>query len=206
MDLERAHGLLTIEFEKLEIKLNDLKNENVELDDKNDELIQKNSELEKCNVTLATNLEKEREQSNVKLDLYKKEESKRFKKKSELVDILDATLETKNIEVNDLKEQMSNAFSESETLKGALEDAEKCVFNCKICNFEASNELLLQEHMKIKHEPTCKFCELTFLTSEAQEKHTCKLNINNPEFQEFYIKNWILTHGCSGVYNKHQLK
>ena len=112
----------------------------------------------------------------------------------------------KNIELTDLKEQLSKAFTEIVTLKGALKDAQEYSFSCQMCNFEASIELLLKEHVKFKHEPICKFCELKFLSSEAKEKHTCKLNINNSEFQQFYIKNWILTHGSSGVYNKHEQK
>ena len=76
---------------------------------------------------------------------------------------------------------------------------------CKCCDFKASTEAQLQEHM-IKHEPTCKFCDLKFKSSTALERHTCKLSINNAEFKQFYLKNWILTHGCTGIYDKHQSK
>ena len=33
---------------------------------------------------------------------------------------------------------------------------------------------------------------------------TCKLNIVNAEFKHFYLKNWILTHGCTAIFDKHQ--
>ena len=79
-------------------------------------------------------------------------------------------------------------------------------FSCQLCDFKTSTEVLLKEHIEDEHEPECKFCEKQFQTSELLEKHTCKLNINNAEFKEFYMKNWILTHGCSAVFSKHLQK
>ena len=115
------------------------------------------------------------------------------------------TLENKNTEVNDLGVKLSTALIEIETLKGNLKDIQGHQFKCHNCEFKCSSEALLQEHLK-KHEPTCKFCDNKFKTYGALEKHTCKLNISNAEFNQFYLKNWILTHGCTGIFNKHQLK
>ena len=73
---------------------------------------------------------------------------------------------------------------------------------CQACDYKAVTDVHLQEHIKMKHEPSCKFCELKFESIESLEKHTCKQNIINAEFKQFYTKNWILTHGCSAVFNK----
>ena len=55
-------------------------------------------------------------------------------------------------------------------------------FKCETCEFMASTEAQLQDHM-VKHEHICKFCELTFKTLETLGKHTCKLNIGYSEFK-----------------------
>ena len=201
LDVEREHALLNIEFEKLEMKFGELKDINDKLNDKNEELSEEYTKLVKHNTTIDNDLKKE----TIKFDQYKNEELKKAKDKSDLVDILEATLENKKIEVNDLKKQLSKAFIEIEDLKGSLEDIQKYQFKCQNCEYEASTEVLLEEHMK-KHEPICKFCNLTFKTSETLKKHTCKLNIENAEFKQFYLKNWILTHGCTALFNKNQMK
>ena len=99
---------------------------------------------------------------------------------------------------------MSKAYADVKILTGDLKVAQQ--FSCQHCDFKTSTEVLLKEHIEVKHEPECKFCEKQFQTSELLEKHTCKLNINNAEFKEFYMKNWILTHGCSAVFSKHLQK
>ena len=91
-------------------------------------------------------------------------------------------------------------------MKIELKDAKVCQFKCNDCDYGASTEAILQEHIHTKHEPTCKFCELKFKTSDAFEKHTCKINIKNAEFKQYYLKNWILTHGCTGIFSKHEQK
>ena len=113
------------------------------------------------------------------------------------------TLENKNTKLNDLKGQLSKAFSEIDTLKHDLNLAQ---FGCQQCDYKAYTEELLQKHIHQKHEPNCKFCERTFETSEELGKHTCKISITNAEFKQFYLKNWILTHGCTRIFNKHRKK
>ena len=115
------------------------------------------------------------------------------------------TIENENKEVNDLEVKLSTALNQIDTLKDDLKDIQGHQFICQTCEFKCSSEALLQEHLK-KHEPNCKFCDNKFKTDGALEKHTCKLNINNAEYNQFYLKNWILTHGCTGIFNKHQLK
>ena len=53
----------------------------------------------------------------------------------------------------------------------------------------------------MKREPTCTFCEFKFKTSQGFEKHTCKLSIINSEYKQFYLKNWILTHGFTAIFD-----
>ena len=67
---------------------------------------------------------------------------------------MEATLENKNTEVDDVKVQLSKAFTEIEELKVSLKDIQECQFSCENCEFHASTNDLLQEHMK-EHEPTC---------------------------------------------------
>ena len=50
------------------------------------------------------------------------------------------------------------------------------------------------------------FCELKFKTSDAFEKHTFKINIKNAELKQYYLKKWVLTHGCTGIFSKHEQK
>ena len=201
IDVEREHALLKIDFEEFEIKFEELKDINDNLEEKNEELIQENSKLEKLNAVYANNLDKDK----VKFNNSKIEESRRTKEQSDLVDILEATVESKKIEVNDLKEQLSDALLEIQNVKEYSKDIQQYKFNCESCEYMASTEAQLQEH-KVKHEQICKFCESKFKTLETLGKHTCKLNISNSEFKQFYIKNWILTHGCSGIFDKHLSK
>ena len=69
------------------------------------------------------------------------------------------TLENKNTEVNDMKGQLSKAFSEIDTLKHDLNLAQ---FGCQQCDYKAYTEELLKKQIHQQHEPTCKFCERTF--------------------------------------------
>ena len=34
-------------------------------------------------------------------------------------------------------------------------------------------------------------------------KHICKTSIRNPTYGNLYLKNWILTKGCTPIHNKH---
>ena len=120
--------------------------------------------LIKQNAVFANDLEKEQN----KFKHFKSEEAKKKKEKSDLVDILEVTLENKNTEVNDLKLLLSKAFTEVENTKENLKAIQGYQFRCKSCEYEASTESLLKEHM-MKHEPTCKFCESKFKTSLAME-------------------------------------
>ena len=115
------------------------------------------------------------------------------------------TLEHRNTEVQDLKVKLAKALAEMENLECNLQEVQEYKFKCENCEFKCSTDILLKEHM-MEHEASCKFCDSKFKTSEALRKHTCKQNIGNAEYKQFYLKNWILTHGCTGIYNKHQLK
>ena len=114
------------------------------------------------------------------------------------------TVENKKTEINDFKEKLSKALDQIEILKNDLKVQHS--FSCQTCDYKASTDIDLEEHMKIKHEPMCNLCDLNFKTIESLEKHTCKQNIDNAEFNQFYTKNWMLSHGCSAVFNKHQQK
>ena len=145
------------------------------------------------------------EKEQKKFNCFKSEELEKNKEKSDLAHILEVTLENKSTEVKDLKLELSKALTEVDNIKGNLKEIQGYQFRCKSCEYEASTESLLKEHM-MKHEPTCKFCESKFKTSQSLEKHTCKLSINNSEYKQFYLKNWILTHGCTAIFDKHQSK
>ena len=201
--VERQYALLKIELEELEIKFTELKDVNNRLDDKAEELFENNSELKKQNATFVNDMKKEQERSKIELSNHKTEESKRNKDNTDLIEILEVTLENKDTEVNDLKRQLSKAFSVIDNLK---HDSNLAQFGCQICEYKASTEELLQKHIEKQHEPTCTFCELTFKTSEELEKHTCKISISNAEFKQLYLKNWILTHGCTRIFKSFRNK
>ena len=57
----------------------------------------------KCNATFSNDLKKEQAKAKVDFDLYKKEQCKRAKETTDLVDILEVTVENKNTEIKDLK-------------------------------------------------------------------------------------------------------
>ena len=82
------------------------------------------------------------------------------KEKSDIVNILEATIGNKNIETDDLKVQI-----------GSLKVIQECQFTCEKCEFQAATNVLLQEHM------TCEFCEFKIRTIETIRRHTCKINI-----------------------------
>ena len=101
------------------------------------------------------------------------------------MNILEVTVENKNYEVNNLKQELSKAFAEIETLKCDLKEAQQNHLFCQACDYKAVTDVHLKEHIKMKHEPSCKFCELKFESIESLEKHTCKQNIINAEFNQF---------------------
>ena len=45
-------------------------------------------------------------------------------------------------------------------------------------------------------------CDLVFESNGKLKKHKCTSIIQNPEFKYYYVKNWLLIHGCSGLFNR----
>ena len=186
---ENAH--LRFDVEEFEIKFNALEKEKATIEIKLEEAVDKLTEVEK-NIENSAISHKRLESNSAKVFSENKsltdnleKAGKLIKEKHDLVNILEATLENKNTEVDDVKVQLTKAFTEIEELKGSLKDIQECQFRCENCEFHASTNDLLQEHMK-EHEPTCEFCGLKFKNGETMKKHTCKLNIVNAEFKQLF--------------------
>ena len=74
-------------------------------------------------------------------------------------------------------------------------------FSCVFCNYKTDSENSLKVHIRANHDWKCKACDLAFETNSKLDGHICKTNIRHPTYGNLYINNWILTKGCTPIFN-----
>ena len=99
------------------------------------------------------------------------------------------------------------------------------VFDCEVCEFKTVTEEGLEQHMNTEHFCNCDFCDfttnsfnkfldhiledhyfrcaicdLTLKTKNKLSTHICKVELRNPTFETFYVKNWYNANGCNSIY------
>ena len=47
----------------------------------------------------------------------------------------------------------------------------------------------------------CNVCCLAFKTEDRLNKHICRLDVENPTYSEYYIKNWTVANGCTPLFS-----
>ena len=77
-------------------------------------------------------------------------------------------------------------------------------FTCDLCDFETPDEKEIQPHRLETHTVVCEHCSETFIGQRKLEKHTCKIHIQNPEYGDLYMKNWIKRDICFHVYSNNK--
>ena len=105
-DLERRVALAIIEVEQIESKCEALENKNRNLDDKYEEMFSENSKLTKENDILKFDLAEasnKKDAISTKFENHKRNESKKYIEKCDMVDILENTLANKNSEIERIK-------------------------------------------------------------------------------------------------------
>ena len=56
--------------------------------------------------------------------------------------------------------------------------------------------------MKETHEVKCEACSETFAGSKKLKNHMCKVQIEDPEYFDIYMKNWYRRGDCIPVFSK----
>lgn len=77
-------------------------------------------------------------------------------------------------------------------------------FNCNLCNFQTDMKDKFDTHELFEHNFPCSECLNIFRTPIKLKDHICKLEVINPEFGSFYIKNWLDGNGCNAIYCSEQ--
>ena len=204
--VESEYSLLNIDLEEVELKCENLDKLNLNLEDKCEELVRTNSNLLKQMSVAEKELKEDNNNLKNKLEQQKQLEIGKFKDKCDLVDILEITLKDKKTEIEELKLELSRIKDEFREMKkefGILKDSS---YKCESCDYRAVTGENLKAHIRENHENTCLSCNLEFETHDKLKKHKCKIIIHNPEFKYYFVKNWLLTHGCSVLFNRNMKK
>ena len=73
---------------------------------------------------------------------------------------------------------------------------------CGLCEYTSDDSTDFDVHVKSNHEFRCGTCSYKFKSEKKLKDHMCRVNILNPEFGQYYMKNWILADGCTRVFSK----
>ena len=79
-------------------------------------------------------------------------------------------------------------------------------FLCDFCEYKAEKREEMRTHKIEIHGLVCEFCQLTFISDQKCETHMCRKHIQNPEYMDFYGKNWVVRNSCIPVFSKQQRK
>ena len=47
----------------------------------------------------------------------------------------------------------------------------------------------------------CKVCGLSFKSIERLKTHICRIDVENPTYSDYYIKNWTVADGCTPLFS-----
>ena len=81
-----------------------------------------------------------------------------------------------------------------------------CEYLRSLCNSKFGSRDTLETHIGEVHEHKCDICDLTFKSKEKLHTHICRIDLKDPENDNLYMKNWIVSNSCSIVFCKRKLK
>ena len=73
---------------------------------------------------------------------------------------------------------------------------------CGLCDFVSDDETDIYVHVTSNHKFRCNTCNSEFKSEKKIKEHTCRIYIENPEFGEYYMKNWIIANSCARIFSK----
>ena len=73
-------------------------------------------------------------------------------------------------------------------------------YSCDLCDFRANVKSEIDNHESTHHNFSCAECENIFRTENKLERHTCKLEVINPECKTLYSKSWFDGNGCNSIF------
>ena len=169
--LEKKLGLVTFDFEEIEVKYEALAKENEKLEEQIDNFYEaKRNITAELDSVLKENsnfkaeiskIDKQKTNSNLDKSTIKKE----LQEKSDLVEILEHTLKNRESEIERLREELSYAKSK---IKGTTLNGVD--IPCSICSF--ANELQLRRHIEKVHDHKCEKCGYISFNLSRLETHT----------------------------------
>ena len=67
-------------------------------------------------------------------------------------------------------------------------------YSCDECDFTTESEKGVKIHMGRMHEVICDSCSEKFAGKAKLLNHMCRLHIENPDFEQLYMKNFETKH------------
>ena len=80
------------------------------------------------------------------------------------------------------------------------------IHSCDQFDFTSASNKGLKIHVGKMHESECPECNEIFAGEAKLKTHMCRLNVTNPSFQNFYMKNCFLKDSCISVFCEEQKK
>ena len=130
----------------------------------------------------------EKEGIRKQFESYKRVEQKKILEKSDLVDVLELTVENRNSEICRLKERLQEVYNKiklkEECESGEIEsdDSESNIattssknrFVCEHCEYISSSESCMESHVKKDHVWECKYCGKILVIEDHLDEHVGK--------------------------------
>ena len=123
-------------------------------------------------------------------------------KYTEKIDDLEKELKEKDDSIAILESTLNNKTFENDKLKEDVKNLKKRLFPCIFCDYTFESEEDLSNHVRRMHDEKCNKCDLGFDDRRKLRDHICKVHLRNPARGNCYMKNWIVTNGCTPIYNK----
>ena len=104
---------------------------------------------------------------------------------------------------------MRNVNSENEKLTQQFNSAKlKNIpfFKWDECEQTFESDSDLKEHKKTNHSVDCSFCKTTFAGNKKFKNHICKVSVENPITETFYMKELFEKNKCIRVFDNNLKK
>ena len=181
------------ESKKAKDEINIIKIENEKV---NDDLQLKIEEIFNCKEALS------------KLKLSHEKLENKLKESEENNMMLENVVNNKEKEISELESRVTkiscdNCESNFGTTKDLTDPNDiPSTSKCVSCEYKSENENDINIHVKTEHDLLCKVCDLTFETVRKLNMHMCRVNVLNPEYGEFYTKNWMVYDDCTRIFSR----